>query len=39
MLPPGDSIGVPVKLVRKDALARADAAETPAEARARVGRA
>ena len=39
MLPPGDAIGVPVKLVRKEALARADAAETPAEARARVGRA
>ena len=35
MLPPGDAIGVPVKLIRKEALARADAAETPAEARAR----
>ena len=38
ILPPGDAIGVPVKLVRKEALARADEAETPAEARARVGR-
>ena len=32
---PGDAIGVPLKLVRKEALARADAAETPAEASAR----
>ena len=39
MLPPGDAIGVPVKLVRKEALARTEAAETPAEARARVDRA
>ena len=36
MLPPGDSIGVPVKLVRKEALARADEAESPAAARRRV---
>ena len=35
MLPPGDAIGVPVKLVRKEALARTEAAETPAQARAR----
>ena len=38
MLPPGDAIGVPVKLIRKDALAKADQAETPAEAWARLGR-
>ena len=38
MLPPGDAVGVPVKLVRKEALARAEDAESPAEARARVGR-
>ena len=38
MLPPGDAVGVPVKLIRKDAIARAEAAETPTEARARVGR-
>lgn len=38
MLPPGDAIGIPVKLIRKDALERAAAAETPAEAWARVGR-
>ena len=37
MLPPGDAIGVPVKLVRKEALARGAAAESPASARARVG--
>ena len=35
MLPPGDAIGVPVKLIRKEALARTNAAETPAKARAR----
>ena len=39
MLPAGDSVGVPVKLVRKEALARAGQAETPAQARARMGRA
>ena len=38
MLPPGDAVGVPVKLVRKEALVRAEEAETPAQARARVGR-
>ena len=38
MLPPGDAIGVPVKLVRKEALARTEAAETPDQARARVRR-
>ncbi len=36
LLPPGDSVGVPVKLIRKDALERADAAETPADARKRI---
>jgi ferredoxin len=35
LLPPGDAIGVPVKLIRKDALARGERAETPREARAR----
>jgi reductive dehalogenase len=35
LLPPGDALGVPVKLDRTDALARADAAETPAAARRR----
>ncbi len=35
VLPPGDAIGVPVKLIRKDALERGAAAETPTAARAR----
>jgi len=38
LLPPGDSVGVPVKLVRADALAKADEAESPSAARQRVGR-
>ncbi|MGI9596672.1 MAG: 4Fe-4S dicluster domain-containing protein [Acidimicrobiales bacterium] len=38
VLPPGDSIGVPVKLIRKEALERGAEAETPAAARARVKR-
>jgi ferredoxin len=36
VLPPGDAIGVPVKLVRKDAVARGQEAETPAAARRRL---
>ncbi|MGI9611667.1 MAG: 4Fe-4S dicluster domain-containing protein, partial [Acidimicrobiales bacterium] len=36
LLPPGDSVGVPVKLIRKDALERAERAESPAAARARL---
>lgn len=36
VLPPGDAIGVPVKLIRKEAIARGEAAESPAAARARV---
>ena len=39
MLPPGDAVGVPVKLVRKEALARTRHAETPAQAQARISRA
>jgi len=35
MLPAGDAIGVPVKLIRKDAVERGRQAETPAAARAR----
>ena len=38
VLPPGDAIGVPVKLVRPDAVDRGLEAETPAEASKRVGR-
>lgn len=38
VLPPGDAIGVPVKLMRKEAVARGQAAESPAVARTRVGR-
>ncbi len=36
--PPGDAIGVPVKLLRKEAIERGRNAETPAAARKRVGR-
>lgn len=36
VLPPGDAIGVPVKLERKEAVLRARAAESPAAARKRV---
>ncbi len=36
MLPPGDNRMVPVKLDRKEAVRRGEAAESPAEARARV---
>ena len=35
VLPPGDAIGVPVKLDRKAAVARGQRAEAPSEARAR----
>jgi reductive dehalogenase len=35
MLPPGDAIGIPVKLDRNEALVRTDAAEAPAAARRR----
>ena len=38
VLPPAEAIGVPVKLMRKEAIARGKTAETPAHARARVGR-
>ena len=38
VLPPGDALGVPVKLLRKEAIARGEAAETPTAARLRVGR-
>ena len=38
MLPAGDNQGVPVKLERKEAILRRKQAETPAAARARVGR-
>ena len=38
MLPPGDAVGVPVKLVRKEAIARAAAVESPSAARTRTGR-
>jgi hypothetical protein len=34
--PPGDAIGVPVKLIRKEAVARRDHAESPEAARRRV---
>lgn len=34
--PPGDAIGVPVKLIRKEAVARRDQAESPEAARRRV---
>lgn len=37
MLPPGDNQWVPVKLDRKEAVRRGQAAETPAAARARIG--
>ena len=36
VLPPGDAIGVPVKLMRKEAVERGRRAETPAAARNRV---
>ena len=36
ILPPGDAVGVPVKLIRKEALTRAAQAETPAKAQARL---
>ena len=36
ILPPGDAVGVPVKLIRKEALTRAAQAETPTEAQARL---
>ena len=38
VLPAGDNQGVPVKLERKEAILRRQQAETPAAARARVGR-
>ncbi len=38
MLPAGDNQGVPVKLVRKEAIRRGELAEKPAAARRRVGR-
>ena len=38
VLPAGDNQGVPVKLVRKEAVLRGQNAETPAAARARIGR-
>jgi ferredoxin len=37
VLPPGDAIGVPVKLMRKEAVERGRQAELPADARKRVG--
>ncbi|NOX28743.1 MAG: 4Fe-4S dicluster domain-containing protein, partial [Actinobacteria bacterium] len=37
VLPPGDAIGVPVKLLRKEAVLRGQQAESPAEARIRMG--
>ncbi len=36
VLPPGDAIGVPVKLIRKEAVIRGQQAEAPAAARRRV---
>lgn len=36
LLPPGDAIGTPVKMVRSEALAKAEIAESPTAARARV---
>ncbi len=36
--PPGDLIGVPVKLIRREAIERGRRAETPAAARRRAGR-
>ena len=39
MLPPGDALGVPVKLDRAEALTRGEAAEDPSAARRRLGRA
>jgi reductive dehalogenase len=38
VLPPGDAIGVPVKLIRKEAVTRGIEAESPASARRRIGR-
>lgn len=38
VLPAGDAIGVPVKLIRKEAVARGEAAESPAAARRRIAR-
>jgi len=38
VLPDGDAIGVPVKLVRKEAIVRGQNAESPAAARRRVAR-
>jgi hypothetical protein len=38
VLPAGDNQGVPVKLVRKEAIVRGENAETPAAARKRVNR-
>jgi len=38
MLPPGDNQFVPVTLDRKEAVRRGENAETPAEARVRIGR-
>lgn len=38
MLPPGDNQWTPVKLDRKEAIRRGEAAESPATARVRVGR-
>jgi hypothetical protein len=38
LLPPGDAIGVPVKLVRAEALQRGAEAESPMAARARLDR-
>ncbi|MEM9653356.1 MAG: Fe-S protein [Actinomycetota bacterium] len=36
VLPPGDAIGVPVKLIRKEAVERGERAESPAAARQRI---
>ena len=38
MLPPGDNQFEPVKLDRKEAVRRGEQAETPSEARVRIGR-
>ena len=38
VLPPAEALGVPVKLIRKDAVERGERAESPAAARQRVGR-
>ena len=38
VLPPGDAMGVPVKLMRKEAIVRGENAESPADARRRLAR-